>query len=269
MSRRTIVGVCIAAICALGAVAATAATAAEPAYVACVKAPKSGKTYTGKFSDKTCSEANAKAEGKYELGAPKFPAKLKGTVGKMDIYLYAPATKKIEGHFECAAGKEIGSLTSGSEGTLGVSYSGCKATGGLAGPCNSPGQKSGTVHAEPLASRLVWLDEAETEAGLELRPATPGGALTKVVCAGGAETAELTGTMLASIAPTAGASKLETISLTASPTTGEPAFTGEWEEGSFVPKPLYSNLKGLKEFEGVPTGQNAVVAQKGPAVLID
>jgi hypothetical protein len=269
MSRGTIVGACIAAVCALGSVAAASASAAAPAYVACAKAPKSGKAYTGQFNDKACSEANAKAEGKYELGAPTFPAKLKGTVGKMDIYLYAPALKKVEGHFECAAGKESGSLTSGSEGTLGVRYSGCKATGGLAGPCNSPGQKSGTVLTETLASRLVWLDEAETEAGLELRPVTPGGTLTEVVCAGGAETAELAGTMLASVEPTAGASKLETISLTASATTGEPAFTGEWEAGSFVPEPLYSNLKGLKEFEGVPTGQNAVVAQKGPAVLID
>jgi hypothetical protein len=101
-----------------------------------------------------------------------------------------------------------------------------------------------------------------------MKPATPGGALTKVVCAGGAETAELAGTMLASIAPTAGASKLETISLTASPVNGKPAFAGQWEAHGFVAEPLFSNLKGLKEFEGVPTGENGTLTQKGPAVLI-
>jgi hypothetical protein len=152
---------------------------------------------------------------------------------------------------------------------MSVTYSGCKATGGLAGHCNSPGQKSGTVMTEPLVTKLAWLNEAETEPGLEIKPATPGGALTKVVCAGGGETAEMVGTMLASFAPATGASKFETIELTASPTTGEPAFGGIWEEGSFVSEPLLSNLKGLKEFEGVPTGQNDTVTQKGPTILID
>ncbi|HEX4437217.1 MAG TPA: hypothetical protein VH061_10525 [Solirubrobacteraceae bacterium] len=269
MRASIIAGTCAAAICAFGSITAVGALAAQPEYVGCVKAAKSGKTYTGKFSDKACSEPNAKSEGKYELGPAKLPGKLKGTTGKMDIYLYAPLTEKIEGHFECTGGKESGTLTSSTAGTMSVSYSGCKATGGLAGPCNSPGQKSGTVTSEPLATKLAWLNEAETEAGLEIKPATPGGALTKVVCAGGAETAEMVGTMLASFVPAAGASKFETIDLTASPTTGEPAFDGVWEEGGFVSEPLASNLKGLKEFEGVPTGQNDTLTQKGPTILID
>lgn len=269
MRVKIIAGTCAAAICALGSIGTTGAFAAQPEYVGCVKAAKSGKTYTGKFADKTCSTPNAKSEGKYELGAAKLPGKLKGSTGKMDIYLYAPLTGKIEGHFECAGGKESGTLTSSTTGTMSVSYSGCKATGGLAGPCNSPGQKSGTVLTEPLATKLAWLDEAETEPGLEIEPATPGGAITKVVCAGGAETAEMVGTMLASFAPETGASKIETIEVSAGAMTGEPAFGGVWEEGSFVSEPLLSNLKGLKEFEGVPTGQNDTIAQKGPAILID
>jgi hypothetical protein len=269
MRPSIIAGTCAVAICAFGSITAADALAAQPEYLGCVKAAKSGKVYTGKFANKTCSEPNAKSEGKYELGAAKLPGKLKGTTGKMDIYLYAPLTKKLEGHFECTGGKESGTLTSSTTGTMSVSYSGCKATGGLAGPCNSPGQKSGTVMTEPLATKLAWLNEAETEPGLEIKPATPGGALTKVVCAGGGETAEMVGTMLASFAATAGTSKIETISLTASATTGEPEFSGVWEEGGFVSEPLLSNLKGIKEFEGVPTGQNDTITQKGPTILID
>jgi hypothetical protein len=269
MGRKSIVWLSVAGVLALWCVASAGALAAAPEYVGCVKAAKVGKTYTGKYSDKACSEPNLKSEGKYERGAAKFPAKLKGTAGKMDIYLYAPATEKIEGHFECEKGKESGSLTNSREGTMSVSYSGCKATGGLAGPCNSPGQKSGTVVTEPLVSKLVWLNEAETQPGLDLKPAAPGGALTKVVCAGGGETAELAGTLLAGVAPTGVAAKLETIGLSASPTNGKPSFEGEWEAGSFVSEPLFSNLKGLREFEGVPTGQNVALAQKGPAVLVD
>jgi hypothetical protein len=269
MRAGIIAGTCAAAICAFGSVTAAGALAAQPEYVGCVKAAKAGKAYTGKFTNKTCSEPNAESEGKYELGAAKLPGKLKGSTGKMDIYLYAPLTEKIEGHFECASGKESGTLTSSTTGTMSISYSGCKATGGLAGPCNSPGQKSGTVATEALATKLAWLNEAETEPGLEIKPATPGGALTKVVCAGGGETAEMVGTMLASFTSTAGASKIETIDLTASATTGEPAFGGVWEEGGFVSEPLLSNLKGLKEFEGVPTGQNDTITQKGPTILID
>jgi hypothetical protein len=269
MRAGIIAGTCAAAICAFGSITTAGALAAQPEYVGCVKAAKSGKTYTGKFTDKACSAPNAKSEGKYELGAAKLPAKLKGSTGKMDIYLYAPLTEKVEGHFECASGKESGTLTSSTAGTMSVSYSGCKATGGLAGPCDSPGQKSGTVITEALATRLAWLNEAETEPGLEIKPVTPGGAITKVVCAGGGETAEMVGTMLASFTTTAGVSKVETINLTANPTTGEPAFGGIWEEGGFVSEPLLSNLKGLKEHEGVPTGQNDTVTQKGPTILID
>jgi hypothetical protein len=222
MKRSTIVGVAVAAAFVLCAVAVAGASGAEPAYLACGKAAKSGKTYTGRYNNKTCSELSAGSDGKYELTAPKFPAKVKGTIGKVDIYLYAPMTKKLEGHFECTGGKESGALTSSREGTLAVSYSGCKATGSLAGPCGSPGKKSGEVVSEALASRLIWLNEGETEAGIELQAAATGGDLTKVVCAGGAETAELLGTMIADVAPTVGTSKDETIAFTANPSTGVP-----------------------------------------------
>ena len=113
----------------------------------------------------------------------------------------------------------------------------------------------------------MWLNEAETQPGV-LVTAASAGEITKVVCAGGAETAELRGAMLATVTPTTEASKVQTISFAADATTGEPKFFGQWEEGLFREQPLRSNLKGLKEYEGVPTAQNSVVTQKGPALLI-
>lgn len=267
MRRIGMVMLTLAAALAAVAIATAAAWAAPPRYMTCAKAAKSGKTYTGGYANKTCSEASAGHEGKYELATPTFPAKVKGTIGKVDIYLYNPLSKKLEGHFECTSGKESGELTGSSEGTLTVSYSLCRATGQLSGPCESPGQKAGVVLSEPLTSRLVWLNEAETEPGVRVT-ATSGGEITKVDCAGGAETAELTGAMLASVTPTTEAAKAQTISFTADATTGEPEFVGQWEGGLFHEEPLRSNLKGLKEYEGVPTAQNSVVTQKGPALLI-
>jgi hypothetical protein len=267
MKRIVTVVAPVAAALAASGVLAAAAAAAPPQYVGCVKAAKSGKTYTGAYVNKTCSEASVGHDGKYELGAAKLPAKVKGTAGKIDIYLYNPETKAIEGHFECSSGKESGEITGASTGTLSVSYSLCRATGQLAGPCNSPGQKSGVVVSEPLQTNLVWLNEAETQPGIEVSPVSAS-EITKVVCAGGAETAELTGAMLGTVSPTSEASKAQTISFAADPSTGAPEFTGSWEEGAFRAQPLVSNLRGLKEYEGVPSAQNSVFTQKGPAVLI-
>ncbi len=104
--------------------------------------------------------------------------------------------------------------------------------------------------------------------GIQLKPATEGGAITSVVCAGGAETAELLGTMTGTITPTSATSKSQTLGFAVNATTGEPEYAGSWEAGSFSSEPLYSNLYGVKEYAGVPTGQSSTVAQKGPAVLI-
>ncbi len=258
----------VAALFASSLGAAASASASPPQYLACVKAARSGKAYTGAYADKTCSEASPGHDGKYELGAPKLPAKLKGTVGKVDIYLYNPLTKAIEGHFECSSGKESGEIVSGTEGTLSTSYSLCHATGQLAGPCESPGQKAGVVVSEALDTRLVWLDEAQTVPGVAVTAASPGGDITQVQCAGGAETAELTGTMLATVGPTGEAAKSQTISFGADAGDGEPDFSGTWEEGSFQAAGLLSNLKGIKEYGGVPSSQSSVFTQKGPALLI-
>ncbi len=249
--------------------AAMASVAGPPRYISCNKAAKVEMKYTGAYSDKSCTTEAPGHEGKYELGTlTKLPAKVKDTVGKVDIYLYNPMTKKPEAHFECASGKASGALTSAGGGELTISYSSCKATGQLAGPCNSPGQKSGVVVSNALASRLEWLNESQTEPGIALRPAKEGGSISTVLCAGGAETAELVGALTGRIAPTSAVSKAQTLTFAASEATGEPEFAGGWENDVFTSEPLLTNLSGVKTFSNVPSSQNSVFSQKGPAVLI-
>ena len=92
MRRISIVGLLLAAVFALSALASSSALAAGgPEYLACGKAAKSGKKYTGKYANKTCSEVSATSEGKYErVALKKFPVKFKGTIGVTNVYVVQP-----------------------------------------------------------------------------------------------------------------------------------------------------------------------------------
>jgi len=266
MRRISTVGVCVLAMLALGAVAVSSASAASPEYVTCAKVKKSGKTYTGKYGNKTCSEVNAKGEGKYERAPLVKAAKFKGTIGHVTIYLYDPLTESIEGRFECTGGKDSGSVTNSHEGTLSIAYSGCEATGEkLKGPCNSPGAKAGVVTSSALTTKLVWLNEEESEPGIEFKAVS--GGIAAVECSH-IETAELVGTMTAKIGPTKETSKSQTMTMVASATNGKPELSGQWEGAVFHEEALKSNLTGFIAHEGVPTSQTSTFTQKGPDVLI-
>lgn len=273
MRHISIVGLCLLAALAASAIAVASASAATPEYLACGKAAKSGKKYTGKYTNKTCSAPSATNEGKYELVKPKFPAKVKGTIGKVNIYLYNPMEHptKIEGHFQCASGKDKGELTGSREGKIALTYSHCEATGKLVGPCNSTGQKPGVV-AEELATKLVWLNEAETEPGIEMTAAKAPGSITDVECdkseGKALETSELFGAIFGKVGPTSEALKTETLTIEASETTGEPTWDGFYEGGVFTHEKLYAKLEGLIAHPEVPVGQSSVFSQKGPAILV-
>jgi hypothetical protein len=75
MKRIKIMGLCVVAVFALSAMAASSASAALPnvilhLFALCVKATKTGKTYNGHFSAKTCAPSSKVAtNGKYELAS--------------------------------------------------------------------------------------------------------------------------------------------------------------------------------------------------------
>ncbi len=268
MKRTTIVGLCLAAICALCAVAVASASAAQPEFQECGKAAKTGKTYTGKYNNKTCTEVNAKGEGKYERKTPKKAVKFKGTLGKTNFYIYDPEEKRVRGNFECTGGKNSGETSGATELKLTITWSGCEAQGELKGnACYSSGEKTGTVVSDPLVAKLVWLNSAETEVGVDIKAATAEGPTAKIECSG-VETAETFGSIIGKISPTEAVTKAVTMTFNASETTGEPEYGGSYEGATFKAEPLYSVLTGIVKQPKAPTSQKSVYTEKTGSVII-
>jgi hypothetical protein len=161
-----IVGLCLVAVFAMSAVVAASASAAEPEYMTCVKAAKVGKTYIGKYTSKTCSEASkVETGGKYELGswelAKTKALKIASKAIKLDNY--SQATGKIVpgvgGVVKCTSGKGSGELVGSRSTTQKIEYKGCQSEGK---ECKSTkaGTKNGVI-TEDLATYLVALPEGK------------------------------------------------------------------------------------------------------------
>lgn len=276
MKRIRIVGLCLAAVFALSAVVVASASAAvltEPEYSTCGKVKKVDKKYTGMYTSKLCSPSalSATDEGKYERVAPtKLPAKLKSTSGITYIYLYSSETHTISETVECKKDKDAGEIVNKREADLTITYEECEAVSGeLTGAaCGSVGAKSDkTIVTGPLVSKLVWLNEGESEIGIDVGPAEAGKAIEKVDC-GGIESAELLGSMVGKISPVEEASETDTLTFTANNVTGEQEPLGLWEGMEFTKDSLYSELTGAYTYSDVGTGQSTVDVQKSKAYVI-
>lgn len=113
---------CLLAFAALGSVASAAASASEPALYECAKAPKVGKSYTGGYNNKTCTEVNGTHEGKYELqeGIGKGKAfKGKGKGANLEV--------KELGGVSCTSSADSGKFTGPkTAGGVEVTFKGCE-----------------------------------------------------------------------------------------------------------------------------------------------
>ena len=186
-------GLVIAAVLALGALAATTASAHELEYRTCVKATKVGKTYTGKFSDKECKEANAKSEGKYEAqpvaeGTPY--------TGKDKAVVITAAGKTVT----CKKGAEAGEYISEKVASEEFTFSGCAA--GKKEACQSPSAGAGVIKSSAAKTKLVYLNPAETEIGVLVLS----GQLFEYTC--GATTIAIEGRLIGSLENTKKGPKL-------------------------------------------------------------
>jgi hypothetical protein len=272
MKRIRIVGLCLAAIFAMSAVAAASAAAAEPEYSSCGKTVKVEKKYSGMYTSKLCSPAalSATNEGEYERVAPtKLPAKLKSTSGVTYIYLSSRETKTVTEIVKCMKDKDEGHIINKREADLKITFEECEADSGVltGAVCGTPGaKKENDIVTETLVSKLVWLNEAETEIGIAIAPEA-GKPIEKVLC-GGIETAELLGSMVGKVSPVEEATKTDTLSFTASPTTGVQEYVGYWEGATFQEDALYSELSGADNYTDVQTGQTSVDTQKGGDYVI-
>ena len=285
--RRIGIGGVLAAAIMLAALSATsvAAAAGSPEYLGCNKAAKVNKKFTGKYSEKTCANEASEAEqtegkkNKYERGPAKFPIKTSSKFGLTTVYLYDPIEHKLKAEVPCQTGAMKGQINNSREQTLTLSYSGCVipeefSNGEKAqfpGPCNSPGQKPGVIVSDPLATKLVWLDAAETEPGILVSAAEPGGTFEEVGCLVGKVQVKETGAILARIAPKGTLGKLLTATFTASSSTGEPELSEYWEGGLPAEAKLDSEINASQFgifYPAVPTSQTSTIPEKTGKVLI-
>ena len=280
MRRITIVGLLLAAALALSALASSSALAAGgPEYLVCGKAAKSGKKYTGKYATKACSEVSVTSEGKYErVALTKLPVKFKSKIGVTKVYVYNPKEPSESAEVICTKGKDAGTITGSREGAVTLTNEGCAvpkedANGNkpkFPGPCNTPGQKSGVLVSKPLATKLVWLNEAETEPGIEIQPAEAGGPFEEAGCLFEKVKVKESGSILAKVTPVGEATKLLTITFSANPTSFEQIPGGYWEGATFIETKLFSEIHapgGIEE-KAVPTSEASIVPQKSSTILV-
>ncbi|HTY97929.1 MAG TPA: hypothetical protein VMB91_12865, partial [Solirubrobacteraceae bacterium] len=170
MKRINVLGLCLVAVFALSAVIASAAFAVDPEFQICGKAAKNGKVYTGKYSDKACSAAEPKGEGKYEREewskAKKmgFKAKNEGAPHNNIVNVFGekkggptePAT--IEGTTTCQQEKVTGTTTGPKTTTWKTEYKKCSAVvAKIPTECNTAKAKKGVITTEQLTAELVNL----------------------------------------------------------------------------------------------------------------
>jgi hypothetical protein len=184
-----ILGLALVAIFAMAALGAGSASAAELSYSTCVKAAKSGKTYTGKYNDKACTEVNSKSEGKYEAQAAPEEAAF---TGKSKAVVITAAGKTVT----CKKGTNAGTLTTERFGTDQFTLSGCAVS--KPEPCETPSAGAGIIKTSVLHTGLVWLNAGESQIGMLLT--SSGGPVATFKC--GATTIALKGRVLAQVANT-------------------------------------------------------------------
>jgi hypothetical protein len=214
MKRINVLGLCLVAVFALSAVIASAAFATDPEYQICGKAAKNGKAYTGKYSDKACSVAEPKGEGKYER-EEEAKAKKKAFKGKNEgephnniVNVFGekkggptePAV--IEGTTTCKSEKVAGETTGPKTTTWKTEYKGCGAVvAKIPTECNTKGEKNGVIKTDQLSSTLVNLDKAtpHKRVGLRVKGGGPGGRLAQYECLEGGLNVEVFGEILAEV----------------------------------------------------------------------
>ena len=171
MKRIRVVGLCLVAMFAMSAIVASAASAAAPEFQICAKS----KSKTGKYKNKTCSEAEPGGKGGYEreewskAKKKTFKGKNVGTPKNQSLSPSEKEPGKWEsaGAVECKKEAVVGSVTGPKELKWKTVYSTCTGDGG---ECQTPGaKKKGEIDTEELEGTLVYLDKAKTKVGLKVK----------------------------------------------------------------------------------------------------
>jgi hypothetical protein len=177
-------GLCLVAVFICGAVVAGSASAEEFNYMKCAKASPKG---TGKYSNSTCTTANAESKGGFELESVEGTA----FTSKGKTPTFTVAGKAIK----CKKLTDAGEYLGGGFDLETITFTSCDANGNKKEPCTSEGAAGGTIKTDTLISILVPLNKEETQVGVALEPAESAWAVFKC----GSETIEVQGGVLGTV----------------------------------------------------------------------
>ncbi len=175
--RLSALGLCLGAMLAIGAVAATvSASAAAPEFGRCAKAAKVGKTYTGGYTNSSCTTASETKTGKYEW--------LPGAVKNRQTTSGGKALLETVGHLTvaCASETSVGEYRGTKEvANVVVAFEGCESTGLH---CSTPGAATGEVVTTSLEGIVGYENKALKETALDLYPSGKTGLFVEFACGG-------------------------------------------------------------------------------------
>lgn len=180
------IGLCSIVMLTLAATVAADASAKVPTWFQCVKAAKSGKTFSGQYTSKSCQQADeVMTGGKFEL--QEGVGKHKAFKGKGGAATLTVTTSLGDASVECVSSKDSGTpALPNLETGVAVTYKGCKMLGSK--DCTSTGAHSGEVKLTGLRGEFDYVEESSTTAvGLKLESEAhpgPDGELAKFSCEG-------------------------------------------------------------------------------------
>ena len=200
MIRLRTLGLALVAVFAISAVVASAASAALPRFSSsgvCIKAnavvgwPTFTTGSVWYYGGSTCSPSShtAPAAGAFALGTGAFglsPFYSESEVPTETALLETVGGSKVEckGTATEPTVRDLGELTAERSNREVVRFVNCVSSGVK---CTTAGAATGEIVTNLLASKPVYLTEAETAAGgvgIALTPATAGGLFAKFVCGG-------------------------------------------------------------------------------------
>jgi hypothetical protein len=223
-------GLYLGAALVLGALIAASASAAPLEYRTCVKAAKSGKLFTGKYLNKTCTEEASGAqiaEGKKNKYEAQSVAEETTFTSKTKAVVITVGGKTVK----CKKGVGTGEFTTERFGTTALTFSGCGVNGSTKAPCETPAAGAGVIKTNTLHSGLVFLDEAESKVGILL---TNTGGIMSIKC--GTESFAVKGRLIGSVTNSS-----KGMALTFATTGGKQSSQTFWlEEEEFGPFTLFT-----------------------------
>jgi hypothetical protein len=163
MKRIRIMGLALVALFAMAAVAAASASA-TPTYYECAKVAKVGKFFTGGYNNSTCTEANAKHEGKFELKEGLAKGKeFKGTGKAATLH-----TPSAGGEVKCAASKDAGYAIEHGQDKVVVTFTGCVGLGKKCTSTTPKAKKAGEIVTNDLVGKLGYIHTSPVVVGVSL-----------------------------------------------------------------------------------------------------